>query len=76
MEEISINIQGDLDAINNQIATLTEEAKKIDNAKVNVEAQLIQMQGIAAYLRGKLPDETVALEEETDLERTTEIPED
>jgi len=78
MTEVTINADGDLEAINNQIGILSDELGKINQAKDNIIGQIAQLQGVASYLRGKLSTEEIEeLEvdsDDPDLERSIETP--
>jgi hypothetical protein len=74
-----IDVQNDLDAVNNQLATMAEELRKIDAARENIVTQITNLNGVSMYLRGKLATEDEVVEEESsedDLERTSEYPAD
>jgi len=73
-----IDIQNDLDAVNNQLATMAEELRKIESARENVVMQIANLNGVSMYLRGKVATDEVVVDEtlSDDLERTSEYPED
>ena len=73
-----IDVQNDLDAVNNQIETMTEELRKVKAARENIITQITNLQGVSMYLRGKLAtdDTEVEVVEEEDLERSVETPEE
>ena len=76
-----IDIQNDLDAVNNQLATMAEELRKIESARENVLTQMTNLNGMSMYLRGKLAtdENEVAIEEpsvEETLDREVEYPEE
>jgi hypothetical protein len=76
-----IDVQNDLDAVNNQLATMAEELRKIESARENVLTQMTNLNGVSMYLRGKLATEEneVAIEEpsvEETLDREVEYPEE
>lgn len=73
-----IDVQNDLDAVNNQIETMTEELRKVEAARENIITQITNLQGVSMYLRGKLAtdDTEVEVVEEEDLERSVETPEE
>ena len=75
---VDINVQNDLDAVNNQIETMTEELRKVEAARENIITQITNLQGVSMYLRGKLAtdDTEVEVVEEEDLERSVETPEE
>ena len=74
-----IDVQNDLDAVNNQLATMAEELRKIESARENVVMQIANLNGVSMYLRGKVvaeaSDDSGSLDPIDDLSRTTEIPE-
>tara|TARA_R110000824_G_scaffold401764_1_gene615218 strand:- start:29180 stop:29431 length:252 start_codon:yes stop_codon:yes gene_type:complete len=80
-----IDVQNDLDAVNNQLATMAEELRKIESARENVVMQIANLNGVSMYLRGKVAtdeavvaeasDDSGSLDPIDDLSRTTEIPE-
>ena len=86
---MEINIQDDLNAVNDQITKLVEELNKVSGARENLMQQIQNLNGVAMYLRGKLPpedqptpviseeeevSETVAEESEDNLVRSNEYP--
>ena len=76
-----IDVQNDLDAVNNQLATMAEELRKIESARENVLTQMTNLNGVSMYLRGKLAtdENEVAIEEpsvEETLDREVEYPEE
>lgn len=52
-----INVQEDLNAVNDQITKMVEELNKISSARDQMIQQIQNMNGVAMYLRGKLPPE-------------------
>ena len=61
MSEIDIN--GDLSLLEAELKALTEQLQKLAEQRVQLITKLQQLQGAAAYLRGKqdpTPDQTVA----------------
>ena len=61
MSEIDIN--GDLSLLEAELKALTEQPQKLEEQRVQLITKLQQLQGAAAYLRGKqdpTPDQTVA----------------
>ena len=61
MSEIDIN--GDLSLLEAELKALTEQLQKLEEQRVQLITKLQQLQGAAAYLRGKqdtTPDQTVA----------------
>ena len=78
---MEVNLQEDLNVVNDQLQKLVEELNKISSARENLIQQIQNLNGVAMYLRGKLPpddQETPAgLEmppESDDLERSVEYP--
>ena len=71
------DVQADLNAVNDQLTTLVEELNKMNAAREQLVTQIQNLNGVAMYLRGKLPVEeceVVVSEEQDDLDRTTEHP--
>ena len=77
---MEVNIQEDLNAVSGQFAKLVEELNKVSAARENLVQQIQNLNGVAMYLRGKLPpEEQEALDELTpiesdDLDRSIEYP--
>ena len=77
---MDINIQDDLNAVNDQLTTVVEELNKVNQTREQLVQQVQNLNGIAMYLRGKLPPEEGAEEVETsanivgEVERTDEYP--
>ena len=86
---MDVNIQDDLNAVNDNITKLVDELNKVNAARENLIQQVQNLNGVAMYLRGKLPPredspevptmvpEPEGTSEEGDadsLERTTEYP--
>ena len=76
-----IDVQNDLDAVNNQLATMAEELRKIESARENIVTQITNLNGVSMYLRGKLATEDEVVEEESSsveetLDREVEYPEE
>ena len=81
-----IDIQADLNAVNDQITKMVEELNRITAARDQLINQVQNMNGVAMYLRGKLPPDeqanpvvedivdTVPSEEEDSITRTVEYP--
>ena len=75
MSEIDVN--GDLSLLEAELKTLTEQLQKLEEQRMQLITKLQQLQGAAAYLRGKqdpTPDQTVAeaLEEKEEKEESTD----
>ena len=80
-----INVEQDLNAVNDQITRLVEELNKINNARESIVQQIQNLQGVAMYLRGKLPEgegipevnlQQPIQETEDAFERSAEYPDD
>ena len=82
---MEVNVQEDLNAVNDQLQKLVEELNKVSAARENLVQQIQNLNGVAMYLRGKLPPEalsvddgleTVPTEDELvdSLERSSEYP--
>lgn len=71
---MDINIQDDLNAVNDQLTKLVEELNKVTAAREQLVQQIQNMNGVAMYLRGKLPPEEqdAIAQEEASAEETTE----
>ena len=52
-----IDIQADLNAVNDQITKMVEELNRISSSRDQMFQQIQNMNGVAMYLRGKLPPE-------------------
>ena len=63
-----INVEADLNAVNEQVVKLVDELNKISAARENLIQQVQNLNGVAMYLRGKMP-------QPTDGEATSVIPE-
>lgn len=68
-------IQEDLNAVNDQLTTLVDELNKINTAREQLVTQIQNLNGVAMYLRGKLPTEE-ATSDISDIERQDEYPSD
>ena len=80
---MQIDVQADLNAVNDQITKLVEELNKVSAARENLIQQVQNLNGVAMYLRGKMPadqQETPSMLGETesveDFERDVEYPPD
>ena len=62
------DVQTDLNAVNDQLTTLVDELNKINAAREQLVTQIQNLNGVAMYLRGKLP----ADEEGADAEGATD----
>ena len=54
---MDVNVQEDLNAVNDQLAKLVEELNKVNAQREQLIQQVQNLNGIAMYLRGKLPPE-------------------
>ena len=54
---MDIDSQEDLKAINGQLESLMNELNKVNNARTTLTQQIQNLNGVAMYLRGKLPPE-------------------
>ena len=71
------DVQTDLNAVNDQLTTLVEELNKMNAAREQLVTQIQNLNGVAMYLRGKLPTEDVAENvsvDEDSIERNDEYP--
>ena len=80
LEKMDINVQDDLNAVNDQLTTIVEELNKVNQTREQLVQQVQNLNGIAMYLRGKLPPEEGGEENENstdviaEVERTDEYP--
>ena len=72
------DVQTDLNAVNDQLTTLVDELNKINAAREQLVTQIQNLNGVAMYLRGKLPsDEEGTVDDTTNsTERSVEYPSD
>ena len=71
------DVQTDLNAVNDQLTTLVEELNKMNAAREQLVTQIQNLNGVAMYLRGKLPTEDEAENvpvDEDSIERNDEYP--
>ena len=71
------DVQTDLNAVNDQLTTLVEELNKMNAAREQLVTQIQNLNGVAMYLRGKLPTEDEAKNVPVDadsIETTDEYP--
>ena len=54
---MEVDIKEDLNSINDQLGKLGQELDKINTARNTLIGQIQNLQGVAMYLRGKLPPE-------------------
>ena len=72
------DVQTDLNAVNDQLTTLVDELNKINAAREQLVTQIQNLNGVAMYLRAKLPTDEegenpeVVTNDSTD--RTVEYP--
>jgi len=66
-----IDIQAELKAVTEQIAKMVEELNKISTTRDQMIQQLQNINGVAMYLRGKLPPEELP-EQDQEFEMVTE----
>ena len=81
---MEVNVTEDLNAVNDQLQKLVEELNRVSAARENIMQQVQNLNGVAMYLRGKLPPEeqegqvaeATTIEEAVPLnvERTDEYP--
>ena len=82
---MEVNVQEDFDAVNSQLQKLVEELNRVSGTREQLMQQIQNLNGVAMYLRGKLPPEDLPVDEglETDvveegsvdsLERSNEYP--
>ena len=57
-------VQTDLNAVNDQLTKLVDELNKINAAREQLVTQIQNLNGVAMYLRGKLPDPEAGNEED------------
>ena len=79
-----VNVTEDLNAVNDQLQKLVGELNRVSAARENLMQQVQNLNGVAMYLRGKLPPEEQVeagegiVQEETEssdsLERSNEYP--
>lgn len=71
------DVQTDLNAVNDQLTTLVEELNKMNATREQLVTQIQNLNGVAMYLRGKLPAEDATVNTSVDkdsVERTDEYP--
>ena len=51
------DVQTDLNAVNDQLTKLVDELNKINAAREQLVTQIQNLNGVAMYLRGKLPQD-------------------
>tara|TARA_Y100000296_G_C4997348_1_gene168389 strand:+ start:65 stop:316 length:252 start_codon:yes stop_codon:yes gene_type:complete len=71
---MEVDVQEDLNAVNDNLQKLVEELNRISAARENLIQQIQNLNGVAMYLRGKLPPEEQAavdgVVEQTEKEKT------
>jgi len=71
------DVQTDLNAVNDQLTKLVDELNKINAAREQLVTQIQNLNGVAMYLRGKMPDEAEEGESDSSdssVERSVEYP--
>ena len=73
---VETDFQADLNAVNNQLTTLVEELNKMNASREQLVQQIQNLNGVAMYLRGKLPPEETGENTvvEDSIERTEQYP--
>ena len=78
---MEVNVAEDLNAVNDQLQKLVEELNRVSAARENLMQQVQNLNGVAMYLRGKLPPEEQGAPEgleippeSDDLDRSVEYP--
>jgi ribosomal protein L12E/L44/L45/RPP1/RPP2 len=67
-----INIDTDLNILEGEIKIMSDSLRKLDEERLQLLAKLQQVQGAAAYLRGKQNPDTNETEEEKSEEKSEE----
>ena len=70
------DVQGDLNAVNDQLTKLVDELNKINAAREQIVTQIQNLNGVAMYLRGKLPEDAQEQAVDDSVERQDEYPSD
>ena len=68
-----INIDTDLNLLGNEMKIMSDSLRKLDEERLQLLTKLQQVQGAAAYLRGKQNPEINEAEEEKSEEELTNI---
>ena len=71
-----VDIQADLNAVNDQLTKLVDELNKINTARDQLVTQIQNLNGVAMYLRGKLPEDAQEQAVDDSVERQDEYPSD
>ena len=77
---IETDVQTDLNAVNDQLQKLVEELNRINQAREQLITQVQNLNGVAMYLRGKLPpeegtpDAPTIVQDGDSIERSNEYP--
>ena len=71
-----VDIQADLNAVNDQLTKLVDELNKINTAREQLVTQIQNLNGVAMYLRGKLPEDAQDQAVDDSVERQDEYPSD
>ena len=70
------DVQTDLNAVNDQLTKLVDELNKINTAREQLVTQIQNLNGVAMYLRGKLPEDAQEQAVDDSVERQDEYPSD
>ena len=70
------DVQTDLNAVNDQLTKLVDELNKINTAREQLVTQIQNLNGVAMYLRGKLPEGIQEQAVDDSVERQAEYPSD
>ena len=71
-----VDIQTDLNAVNDQLTKLVDELNKINTAREQLVTQIQNLNGVAMYLPGKLPEDAQEQAVDDSVERQDEYPSD
>ena len=70
------DVQTDLNAVTDQLTKLVDELNKINTAREQLVTQIQNLNGVAMYLRGKLPEGIQEQAVDDSVERQDEYPSD
>jgi len=73
---MEVNVMEDLNAVNDQLQKLVDELNKVSQTREQLMQQVQNLNGVAMYLRGKLPPEDMEPQPITDEEVIQEKSED
>ena len=81
---MEIDLQEDMKVINGQLETLVSELNKVNNSRSTLLQQIQNLNGVAMYLRGKMPPEQAQtipappeqVADSDELDRSVEYPTD